>query len=259
MNTIFRSPRAGGAVTLCGLMPASSRLGFWIELLRPRRPFTKRYEAINYFVRARRARRYLEIGVATGRTFERVRCAEKIGVDPRPKRVEPGWTVHRTTSDEFFAGAPGRFDVVFIDGLHLAEQVLRDIANSLAYLNPGGAILLHDCNPPTEVAGSRDASLADKGALWNGDVWKAIAYVRKFQPGLFCRVLDFNEGIGVIIPRDYGAVPRLGPPVLAQAQEFLDRLSWKDLESDRRGLLGLIPNRAELEDELRREGMAIRV
>jgi len=240
-------------------MAVSNRLASWIDRLRPRRPFKKRYDAINHFVRALRARRYLEIGVATGRTFERVRCAEKVGVDPRPKRVEPGWTIHRVTSDDFFAGSPGRFDLVFIDGLHLAEQVLRDIANSLACLNPGGAILLHDCNPPTEVAGSRDASLADEGVKWNGDVWRAIAYVRKFQPGLFCRVLDFNEGIGVILLRDPGAIPNLGPSVLAEAQKHLDGLTWKDLEADRKGLLGLIPNRAELEEELRREGIALRV
>ena len=43
-----------------------------------------------------------------------------------------------------------RFDVIFIEGLHLAEQVDRDISNALRYLKDDGFIVLHDCNPPLE-------------------------------------------------------------------------------------------------------------
>ena len=41
-----------------------------------------------------------------------------------------------------------KFDVIFIDGLHLAEQVERDIENSLDFIKEDG--YFYDCNPPSE-------------------------------------------------------------------------------------------------------------
>ncbi len=42
------------------------------------------------------------------------------------------------TSDDFFRQYQGPlFDLIFIDGLHLSEQVLTDIRNSLQWLSPG--------------------------------------------------------------------------------------------------------------------------
>ena len=51
------------------------------------------------------------------------------------------------TSDEFFSQNKETFDLIFIDGLHIHEQVLKDIDNSLNVLNENGVILLHDCLP----------------------------------------------------------------------------------------------------------------
>jgi predicted O-methyltransferase YrrM len=67
-----------------------------------------------------------------------------IGVDPNQ-----GVTL-RMTSDEFFAANQFTFDIVFIDGLH--DQVAKDIENSLRVLNPGGIIVMHDCNPTTKIS-----------------------------------------------------------------------------------------------------------
>ncbi len=42
------------------------------------------------------------------------------------------------TSDDFFRQYQGPpFDLIFIDGLHLSEQVLTDVRNSLDWLSPG--------------------------------------------------------------------------------------------------------------------------
>ncbi len=42
------------------------------------------------------------------------------------------------TSDDFFRQYQGPpFDLIFIDGLHLSQQVLTDVKNALQWLNPG--------------------------------------------------------------------------------------------------------------------------
>ncbi|WP_100612251.1 class I SAM-dependent methyltransferase [Confluentibacter lentus] len=62
------------------------------------------------------------------------------------------------TSDEFFQKLSAndilsnsiKFNVIFIDGLHLAQQADRDIKNAIKYIKNDGFIVVHDCNPPSE-------------------------------------------------------------------------------------------------------------
>ncbi len=72
------------------------------------------------------------------------------------------------------------FDVIFIDGLHLAEQVDRDISNSLKVLKEDGFIVLHDCNPPTEWHAREMYAFYHTPAQgqWNGTTWKAFLKYR---------------------------------------------------------------------------------
>lgn len=102
--------------------------------------------------------KYLEIGVRNpDHNFDHIRADQKLSVDPGFEFAE-NIADFKMTSDVFFnhlfAGkvlSPDyQFDVVFIDGLHLAEQVDRDISNSLKILKQKGFLVLHDCNPPTE-------------------------------------------------------------------------------------------------------------
>ena len=210
--------------------------------------FRKRYELINHFIERGGYGAYLEIGISTGRLIERVRCERRVGVDPHPK-VEPrGWTLHRTTSDAFFLRNRERFDIVFIDGLHLAEQVLRDIAASLRALEPGGVILLHDCSPRSAAAQLREGR-PERGETWNGDVWKAIVCAREMWSDLFCRVIDADEGIGIIVPRDAEPPPQYGPHEEKRAERRIGELSWEDLERGREALLGLLPPERRAIDE----------
>lgn len=50
----------------------------------------------------------------------------------------------RKTSDEAFPKLKTKFDVVYIDGLHTYEQVVKDINNSQKVLNASGFISGHD-------------------------------------------------------------------------------------------------------------------
>jgi hypothetical protein len=223
----------------------------WLAKRLGRRPFERRYEIINYVAETRGYERYLEIGTSNGRCLEKIRCASKVGVDPNPRCEPTDWTLHAKPSDEFFAANRDRFDLVFIDGLHLAEQVVRDIFHSLAVLEPGGIILLHDCNPQTAEAASREPVELGGDASWNGDVWKAIAYVRAHHPELYCQVIRRDQGIGVLFPTE----PRtfaLTPEIEARAQAFMAPLSFQDLARDRDTLLGAIRDGRELEAELTR-------
>ena len=55
-------------------------------------------------------------------------------------------TVFRTTSDKYFKTYSGRlyFDLIYIDGSHLSDDVYRDSLNSFKNLNIGGHIIFDD-------------------------------------------------------------------------------------------------------------------
>ena len=63
-----------------------------------------------------------------------------ISVDPSPKVTQDN--IYIGTSDDFLNNKT-KFDIIFIDGNHMMEQVDKDIENSLTFLNEGGLILLH--------------------------------------------------------------------------------------------------------------------
>lgn len=152
-----------------------------------------RTDLINYVLGKVRGTSYLEIGVRDRRhNFDKILAAHKHGVDPAPRRP----VSHVMTSDEFFErGHAGVYDVVFIDGLHLAHQVEKDVEHALGALKPGGAIILHDCNPLTADAQTDDY---DGKKHWNGTVWKAWVKLRATRADLAMHVVDIDEGCGVI-------------------------------------------------------------
>jgi len=150
-----------------------------------------RLELINLLIKRRGFQSYLEIGVFKGHTFNRVQAEKKTGVDPAGSVA----TI-KMTSDAFFESNRDTFDLVFIDGLHHWEVVLRDVDNSLAKLNPGGVIILHDCMPVKYEHQLRPRV----SGVWNGDVWKAMVMLRA-RPDLDCAVLNCDWGLGVVLPR----------------------------------------------------------
>jgi hypothetical protein len=199
----------------------------------------KRYHLINYLIRTRGYRRYLEIGVRDPRrNFRKIRVAQKEGVDPAPRLPID----HVMTSDAFFAqlGGDGKpvFDLVFIDGLHIADQVERDVLNALANLKPGGALLLHDCNPPSEDAQTEE--FGDK-PVWTGTVWKAWVKLRATRPDLNMRVIDIDLGCGLI---ERGKQDCFPSPTLDYAA-----MGYDILEKQRREALNLISVRDFLRSE----------
>lgn len=148
-----------------------------------------RIDLINFLIKEKKYKDYLEIGCQHNATFNRIGI-NKVGVDP-----QHGGTL-RITSDEFFEINCQKFDIIFIDGLHLHEQTSKDIKNSLKILNSNGVIVVHDCNPPTEQSQERQIC---KGT-WNGDVWKAFVKFRQYD-NLDSYVINIDFGCGLIFKR----------------------------------------------------------
>jgi hypothetical protein len=189
----------------------------------------KRYDIVNECLRrVNDTGVYIEVGVSNGDCIKRIHARLKIGVDPDAQASTFANLFHAGPSDTFWATCAHKADVVFIDGLHTAEQVLRDIDGALSVLSPRGVIVLHDCNPPSEAAQIVPAIQGE----WTGDVWKAIATTRAKRPELHTFVVDTDYGVGVIVP---GREP--AEPLLA---ELPDQLTYAALDANRKALLGLV-------------------
>jgi hypothetical protein len=153
----------------------------------------RRTDLINYLISVNDYKSYLEIGVADGKNLNEIIAVRKVGVDPNPPLGNSN--VFGLTSDEYFARSRDTFHIIFIDGLHLYEQVLRDVDNSLKCLNVGGTIVLHDCMPLIERHQIRPAPPAES---WTGDVWKAVAYIRMNYEYCSLYVLNLETGCGIL-------------------------------------------------------------
>lgn len=174
------------------------------------------------------AESYLEIGYGDGENFAAIQCADKWSVDPGDFGFRLAEPTHRMASDWFFEENTRKFDVIFIDGLHLAEQVERDLEHALDALNPGGVVLCHDMNPTTEEMQRIPRVQMD----WTGDGWKAWVALRVARPNLAMAVVDTDFGVGLILP---GAKP--GPTI--KDPSTLDG-TWTGLSRHRQEWLNLL-------------------
>lgn len=102
-----------------------------------------RYEIINSIPNIK-DKKYLEIGIQTRWTFDKIKAGKKIGVDVWP----PSKADFIMTSDQFFEINKEKFDIIFIDANHTFDYVVRDYNNSVKSLNPQGVIFIHDLFPP---------------------------------------------------------------------------------------------------------------
>ncbi len=152
--------------------------------------YSNRFDIINKIIKYKNYNSYLEIGCQSDVNFEKILAPNKIGVDP----MDGG--THRMTSDDFFKDNQKRFDIIFIDGLHEYRQVLRDIKNSIKYLNEDGVILIHDCLPSKIW----HQTIPQTHSSWNGDVWKAIVECRTFE-NIDTYTCIADHGLGVIFNR----------------------------------------------------------
>jgi hypothetical protein len=149
-----------------------------------------RWDMLNYLIKLYGYKSYLEIGAAAGYNFHKINCSHKVCVDPEKKFSE---LTHNCTSDDFFENNTETFDLIFIDGLHVSDQVIIDIENSLKILNPMGTIMMHDCLPISYEQQTKERTQWN----WTGDVWKAFAHYRQ-RPDLTMFTCDTDFGLGFV-------------------------------------------------------------
>jgi hypothetical protein len=188
----------------------------------------KRYDIINYLIEKYKLVNYLEIGVFKGENIREIRASHKDGVDPGAEGYTPPEVNYPMTSDAFFELIKGheeiKYDIIFIDGLHHAEQVEKDIQNSLNHIVKDGFIVLHDCNPV-----SYEAQLIPRETVaWNGDTWKAFVDFKAHFPKCECSVVDTDFGVGVI---------QVGEQMRTLQGNIWD---WDHFDKNRKQLLNLI-------------------
>ena len=133
---------------------------------------------------------YLEIGIEYGFNFKNVNFINKEGVDPDPKFDTD--LIKIQTSDEYFSIAQELKDVIFIDGMHQSEYVLRDLNNSIRILRENGKIFLDDIIPSNYYEQMKiprkhfyEKGILKYGEPWTGDVWKVMYYI----------LLNYSENI----------------------------------------------------------------
>ena len=161
-----------------------------------------RWDLIKYLIDKYKYSEYLEIGCYQNDLFSKVQIKNKTGVDP-----ESGGNIKKT-SDDFFKENKKKFDIIFIDGLHIYKQVKKDILNSIECLNNNGIILVHDCMPDSL---SKQAVPRYK-MLWNGDVWKAIVDLRQNE-NLEIFTCEMDQGIGVIRKEKNSSILKITKPI----------------------------------------------
>ena len=205
---------------------------------------------------------YMEIGIRHGDSLALAERAA-VGIDPfydLRTELRDDVQLFRETSDEYFdreqplepfRGARVAFS--FIDGMHLAEFVVRDFANVERVADWTSVIVFDDILPRTAEEASRDR----RTRAWTGDVFKALAALERHRPDLICLRVDTEPtGLGVVLGLDpldrtlrehYDAIvaesvtpdPQHVPaPVLARAgavdpERVLDSSVWDVLRTAR--------------------------
>ncbi len=200
-----------------------------------------------------RPRAYLEIGVCSGRTLALARPDTRaLGIDPAPCLTQPLATstclVQETSARAFAERAFTRelarepLELVFVDGLHLFEVALQDVADAARYCAPQARIVLHDTLP-------HDAQMAlrrRETQAWTGDVWKTVLALRRLCPELEITTLD-TPPTGLTVVSNLGAAARALSGDRAHLVRELAALEFSALREARAELNVMADSRAAME------------
>ncbi|AUD02426.1 class I SAM-dependent methyltransferase [Spirosoma pollinicola] len=210
-----------------------------------------RLDVIQTLMRQKNLKNYLEIGVENGHIFFRIKSTFKVAVDPKfifdatrrlGKAIINPYNFNNQyfekTSDAFFAQDAQRvftakkLQLALVDGMHEYQFALRDVENTLKYMQDDGVIIMHDCNPKTAGAAGRfeDWEVGE----WNGDVWRTIIHLRSQRPDLTVFVLDFDQGLGIVTRKKPESILEFTP-------DQIQALTYDELVQNREKWLNLKP------------------
>jgi hypothetical protein len=216
-----------------------------------------RFDIINYLIQERNYKSYLEVGTSTKINFLMVKCKVKECVEPaHNKNITYDYNM---TSDEAFdiiKKKDKKYDIIFIDGLHLEHQLDKDIQNAINALNDNGVIVLHDCSPkkPSHASDPRH------NKIWNGTCYKSFVKFRLNNPDISTCVVNTDYGCGIldiyrtqkpvqyILPLSKETLPNNHDKIVNGPIEIDDRIiTWDYFSTNRKELLNLIEPKVFLE------------
>lgn len=147
---------------------------------------------------------YLEIGLSENplAPYRLIPIKNKTSVDMNPK-TNPDYCM---SSDEFFHNVREgkadfsvnhKWDAIFIDGDHFAEQVYKDLCNAFEHLSDDGVIFMHD-SLPWHYYMTIESAIDNRGATCQ-DAWKVIEYCLKEREDMHvCTIEENGGGLGII-------------------------------------------------------------
>lgn len=189
---------------------------------------TNHTELLNAIIEKYNLKSYIELGVQTPeQNFYKINVPLRLGVDPcLPDLPSPQarYNLISDTSDSFFDKLssiwldrwPQKYDLIFIDGLHHADQVKRDFENSLRCLSDNGFILIHDTLPDEE----QYTTVPRETRRWYGNVFA------------WAMTLNQYDGIGfVTFNIDCGCTLVWKMPEKKAAPKLTDEMNWETYKS----------------------------
>ena len=213
----------------------------------------RRDEVVNHVLSLFTEPTYLEVGVNAGETFFKVNAEKKVAVDPHfvfdlnVARQDKRSDFFEITSDEYFFRNSGqKFDVIYLDGLHTSDQIVRDLLNAIVLLKEKGVIVIDDVLPNSYHASLPDIYAAtfvreklyptSTDHSWMGDVYKVAYFIQSFlQQFSYATVAD-NHGQLV---------------VWRQPRQISDAITLADVMStsfERLLMDGVTPNRISMSE-----------
>jgi len=211
-------------------------------------PKTGKADIINCLGQVNGYASYLEIATrATGFKFadvsEAIFPTRRRALYNAPDGYSDGLSIHYASAElngaqclKEIAATGQTFDVVFVDPYHSYEASMIDLEYGIQLLNPGGVVVVHDCNPPKQGLTLR----VSQQGYWLGQTYLAFIDFVNERPDLEYCVVDTDWGVGLIWradgakPKRTGRIPDrpdLGP---------LDVQDWKVFDRNRKRILRLI-------------------
>lgn len=162
----------------------------------------QKFEIVNALIAKNGYDKYLEISTpSTGFRFSRIdrtalRWRHRL-VYRCPRTYLDGSEITFRSEDEeirHLLDPALPYDIIFVDPFHTFECSLRDLQSALAMLQPGGAIVVHDCCPKNK----RLCSASFRPGSWFGVTYCAYIDFVLSHPDIVYYTVDTDCGCGVI-------------------------------------------------------------
>lgn len=172
---------------------------------------------IKNLIKFKNYNKYLEIGLSNNpnapyRLITDIETKHSVDMNPNtnPDFVADSNTFFNMLHNESFSclDKDYKWDIIFIDGAHMAQQVYLDLCNSFNHLDENGIIIMHDVLPWSYDM-TIEADVGQREATCQ-DAWKVVEYCLKERNDMhICTLEENNGGLGLITKAKEKRIPIL--------------------------------------------------